>query len=598
MRPETPRNPGLQPHDGAVGAGLRRVTVVFGRYPVLSRSVAAVVAGLLIFGSFPPRPFWFLAPIGIVVLTLTVRGAGRLRGGFGYGVLAGLGFFVPLLPWTGIYVGPVPWLALSTVCSLYIGLFGLLARLLFALPGWPVWVALAWTATEWLRSSFPFGGFPWGRLAFGQADGWYLSLAMVGGAPLIGFAVALTATAAAALLVRLWARMPVASTVGDAEESAPDAATLGATTAAANVGGDPVRPTTASRLGIISAAATLVIIPVTGVILRTALPGPEEGDRTITVAAIQGSVPRLGLDFNAQRRAVLDNHVRRTEELAREVAQGRAHKPDVVIWPENSSDIDPLRNADAAAEITEAAEQIGVPILVGAVLVNDDRTTSNSVIVWNGAAGPGERHDKKIIQPFGEYLPMRSFFRLFSEYADRAGYFVPGNGDGTVHADPFERPASSRYGDSVDIGVATCYEVAFDRAFRDSMHAGAQLLTVPTNNATFGDSEMTYQQLAMSRVRAVEHGRALVVAATSGVSAVITADGVVQQQTPKFVPAALVAELPLRNTTTLATRFGPAPELLSVILTAAAAVVAAIRRRHASSRNATDRDATMDQPVG
>ncbi|WP_433715679.1 apolipoprotein N-acyltransferase [Nocardia sp. CA-084685] len=566
MRPETP------------GAALRRVAAAFSRYPVLSRSVAAVVSGLLIFGSFPPRPFWFLAPIGMVVLTLTVRGAARLRGGFGYGFLAGLGFFVPLLPWTGIYVGPVPWLALSTVCSVYIGLFGLLARLLFSLPGWPVWVALTWTATEWLRSSFPFGGFPWGRLAFGQADGWYLSLAMVGGAPLIGFAVALTATAAAAVLVYLWTHVTVAP-MDD-----PSAT-------------EPGRATTTTRIGVIAAATALVVIPSTGAILRTALPGPEEGDRTITVAAIQGSVPRLGLDFNAQRRAVLDNHVLRTEELARAVAEGTTRKPDVVIWPENSSDIDPLRNADAAAEITEASEQIGAPILVGAVLVNGDRTTTNSVIVWNGAAGPGERHDKKIIQPFGEYLPMRRFFRLFSEYADRAGYFVPGNGDGTVHVAPLEPTASSHYGGSIDIGVATCYEVAFDRAFRDSMHAGAQLLTVPTNNATFGDSEMTYQQLAMSRVRAVEHGRALVVAATSGVSAIITADGTVQQQTPEFVPAALVAELPLRSDTTRATRFGAQLELVSVILSAAAVMVAVFRRQHARGKSANDQ-ATMDQPVG
>jgi apolipoprotein N-acyltransferase len=256
------------------------------------------------------------------------------------------------------------------------------------------------------------------------------------------------------------------------------------------------------------------------------------------------------------------------------------------------------------------------------VLVNADRTTTNSVIVWNGAAGPGERHDKKIIQPFGEYLPMRGFFRLFSSYADRAGYFVPGNGSGAVRADPFERPASSRYadpferpassrygdpferpassryGDGIEIGVATCYEVAFDRAFRDSMHAGAQLLTVPTNNATFGDSEMTYQQLAMSRIRAVEHGRALVVAATSGVSAIIGADGEIQQETPKFVPAALVAQLPLRSSTTLATRIGPVPELLSVILTAAAVGVAAIRRRNSRGGKAADRNATLDQPVG
>ncbi|QIS13089.1 apolipoprotein N-acyltransferase [Nocardia arthritidis] len=531
-----------------IGAG----TALLGRYPVLVRSLGAVLGGLLIYGSFPPRPLWFLAPFGIAMLTLAVGGVGKLRGGFGYGFLGGLAFFVPLLPWTGIYVGPVPWLALSAVCAVYVGLFGLLTRLLRGLPGRPLWVALAWTTTEWVRSSFPFGGFPWGRLAFGQADGWFLPLAAYGGAPLVSFAVALTGTGIAALVL------------------APRGIDAGRL---------PL------KLGIITATATFAIMPLAGVILRPTLPGPEDGYRTITVAAIQGSVPRLGLDFNEQRRAVLDNHVRETLELARQVAAGQAPQPDVVIWPENSSDIDPLRNSDAAQLITQASERIKAPILVGAVLVNDNRTTTNSVIVWNGAAGPGERHDKKIIQPFGEYLPMRGFFRLFSEYADRAGYFVPGTGSGAVHAN------------GIDIGVATCYEVAFDRAFRDSMHAGAQLLTVPTNNATFGDSEMTYQQLAMSRVRAVEHGRALVVAATSGVSGIITADGVVRQQTAKFVPAALEARLPLRDTTTLATRLGPVPEYLSVILCAAGVLWAVVLRRNARRASAVDRLPETSQAV-
>ncbi|MGW4849242.1 apolipoprotein N-acyltransferase [Nocardia brasiliensis] len=537
---------------------------VLSRFPVLSRAVASICAGLLIFGSFPPRPWWFLAPLGIALLTLVVRGRGRLRAGFGYGFLAGLAFFVPLLPWTGIYVGPVPWLALSTVCAVYIGLFGLLARMVGRLPGWPLWVALAWASAEWARSSFPFGGFPWGRLAFGQADGWFLPLASLGGAPFVSFAVALTGAGAAALVRQLGVLFADARPAGEPPTGrAPEQIAAGRR---------------AAWLGCAAAAATLAVLPLAGLLLGATLPAPDQGDRVITVAAIQGSVPRLGLDFNAQRRAVLDNHVRRTEELARAVAAGAAKKPDVVIWPENSSDIDPLRNADAAALITRASERIGAPILVGAVLVNGDRTTTNSVIVWNGAAGPGERHDKKIIQPFGEYLPMRSFFRLFSEYADRAGYFVPGHGDGVVRAA------------GIDIGVATCYEVAFDRAFEDAMRAGAQLLTVPTNNATFGDSEMTYQQLAMSRVRAVEHGRALVVAATSGVSAIIAADGTVQQESPQFVPAALVAQLPLRSSNTFATSVGPLPERVFVALTAAAVLAVLIRQRRARRAAAAEKN--------
>ena len=215
----------------------------------------------------------------------------------------------------------------------------------------------------------------------------------------------------------------------------------------------------AAILGWAALAAAIVVL---GLALRPTLPGMDSGERTVTVAAIQGSVPRLGLDFNAQRRAVLDNHVERTLELAADVDAGKVPHPDIVIWPENASDIDPLRNRDAADEITEASERIGAPILVGAVLANDDRTTTNSVIVWNGADGPGDRHDKRIIQPFGEYLPLRGFFRHFSEYADRAGYFVPGHGNGVVTAA------------GIPIGVATCYEVAFDRAFDTSVRSGAQ----------------------------------------------------------------------------------------------------------------------------
>ncbi|MGW4356913.1 apolipoprotein N-acyltransferase [Nocardia sp. NPDC004582] len=555
----------VSPGAGA-GKSIAAIVAAAGRWPRSARLLAAVVAGLLLYASFPPRTLWFLAPVGIAILTLVVRGTGRARAGFGYGYVAGLGFFLPLLPWTGIYVGPAPWLALSAVCAVYVGLFGLLTRWVATLPGWPLWVAAVWSLTEWARASFPFGGFPWGRLAFGQADGWYLPYAMVGGAPLVSFAVALTGTGLAALAAGLPGRLT--ARVGGSGGVA------GATSDSPRWGASHL--TSWNR--IVAAAMLVAIVPLAGVILRTALPGPEDGNRPITVAAIQGSVPRLGLDFNAQRRAVLDNHVKRTEELARDIAAGKAPQPDVVIWPENSSDIDPLRNADAAQEISRASIAVKAPILVGAVLVNADRTTTNSVIVWNGEAGPAERHDKKIIQPFGEYLPYREFFRHFSEYADRAGYFVPGTGDGVVHV----RPAGG--GAPVAIGVATCYEVAFDRAFEQSVRAGAQLLTVPSNNATFGRSEMTYQQLAMSRVRAVEHGRAVVVSVTTGVSAMITADGVIRQQTPQFEPAALVATLPLRDDSTLASRLGPTPETVVCILAAAATAAALIRRRYRTPR--------------
>jgi len=278
-------------------------------------------------------------------------------------------------------------------------------------------------------------------------------------------------------------------------------------------------------------------------------------------------VPRLGLEFNAQRRAVLDNHVRETMRLAEDVRAGRAPQPAVVIWPENSSDIDPIRNRDAAELISVAADAVHAPILVGAVLAApgyspDNPVSTNSVIVWDGVNGPGERHDKQIVQPFGEYLPWRSFFRHLSSFADRAGYFVPGTGSGVVTAA------------GIPIGVTTCWEVIFDRASRESVLNGAQLLAVPTNNATF-DESMSAQQLSFARLRAVEHDRYTVVAGTTGISAVIAPDGHEVARTAFFEPAYLDTQVRLKSGLTPATRWGPIIQGLLVAI-GVASVVAAI----------------------
>ncbi|HEX2290168.1 MAG TPA: apolipoprotein N-acyltransferase, partial [Pseudonocardiaceae bacterium] len=383
------------------------------------------------------------------------------------------------------------------------------------IPAAPVWAAGVWVAAEALIARVPFDGFPWGRVAFGQPTGVFLPVAAIGGAPLLTAAVVLTGFGAGELARRIIRQR---------------------------------RFTTLAIPALLAVAPAIVGLAVAP-LAQTAAP---EGEAV--VAVIQGNVPRAGLDFNAQRRAVLDNHAARTEQLAIDVTAGRYPQPALVIWPENSSDIDPLRNPDARAVIDRAARAIGVPILVGAVLRTDDGHATNTAIVWNPDTGPGQRHDKRRLQPFGEYIPYRDFFRLFSPYADLAGNFVPGNGNGAVDLG------------SVRVGIATCSEVIFDDLVRQSVQSGAQLLAVPTNNATFGDTDMTYQQQAISRVRAVEHGRAVLVAATSGVSAVIAVDGTVKQHTTLFTPDALVARVPLHSGTTLATRLGPVPEWSLAVL--------------------------------
>ncbi len=501
------------------------------------RVLVAAVAGGLMYAAFPPHQHvWWLAPVslGLLYATLTV-GRPSVRSCAGTGFVFGLAFFVPLLPWIGEYVGPLPWLALAAVMAAYLALFGAVAAVTMRLRWRPLWFALSWVSVEALRSAFPFGGFPWGRTAFSQVQGWYLPLTSVIGVPGVSFVIALSGAAAASLIVRV-------------------------------VGRRTVTPRTAPlRTVTVALAATAVVLPLVGGALVSILGSPfttETG--RVEVAAIQGNVPRLGLDFNAQRRAVLDNHVRETLRLAEQVNDRTRPAPDLVLWPENAADAPPTVYPDSAASIRAAVSAVGAPIAFGTWLPIEGGGATNTVLLWGEHDGfadpePSGRYDKHIIQPFGEYLPWRSFFRLFSSYADRAGDFRPGTGPAVLTADTRNGP--------VTMGVATCWEVAFDEAAQQSVREDAQFLFVPTNNATFGKTDMTYQQLAMSQVRAVETGRSVVVAATSGVSALVAPDGSLIDESQIFTPDILQTALQLRSGQTPAVRLGPWPQRLIVLAT-------------------------------
>ncbi|WP_326695341.1 apolipoprotein N-acyltransferase [Streptomyces sp. NBC_01766] len=487
----------------------------------LVRPAVAALSGLLLYASFPPRPLWWLAPFAFAALGYTLYGR-RARAGFGLGYLAGLGYLLPLLVWTGVEVGPGPWLGLAAVEALFIAAAGAGIAYVSRLPLAPLWAAGVWIAVEAARARVPFGGFPWGKVAFGQPEGVFLPLAAVGGTPLLGFAVVLCGFGIAEA-VRRWATL---------------------------------RSVLNRR---VATAAVLAVAPVAAGFAALPLVDTGAQDGTATVALIQGNVPRMGLDFATQRRAVLDHHVRATLKLAADVKAGRAAQPDLVLWPENSSDIDPYLNADAYDAIDKAAKAIKAPISVGAVVTPDNGKGAplNQQILWDPVKGPVDTYNKRQLQPFGEYMPYRSFFRLFSSDVDLVRQdFVPGH-----KAADFDMRGTK-------VGPVTCYEAAFDWAVRDQVKAGAQIISVPSNNATFDRSEMTYQQLAMSRVRAVEHSRAVMVPVTTGVSAVIRPDGSVAQKTKMFTADALVAEVPKRSSLTPATRLGTLPEWLLVALAA------------------------------
>ena len=515
-------------------------------------AACAVGAGLLLWLAFPGIGWWPLAPVALAALNLAVRGQHPARGAW-LGFVAGLAFFVPHLHWSGVYVGALPWLALSALEAGYVAALGAALTLVWRAHGGAVTTVLGtaglWVAQEALRGRTPFGGFPWARVAFSQADSPTLGYAAIGGAPLVTAAVAAVGACLALAVVALVDGGSVGSRRSD--------------------GGSPARAWRPAVLALVAAVAVLGA--------GSLVPRPVDATRTAQVAAVQGNVPTAGLEFNAQRRAVLDDHARVTQDLAARVAAGSAPRPQVVLWPENSSDIDPLVNADAAQVIQSAADAVGAPILIGAVLLRPPGQLSNAGIVWgptgSSAPGPGVRYVKRHPAPFAEYIPYRSFFRHFSDKVDLVVRdFVPGDSVGVL-------PAGG-----VKLGDVICFEVAYDDLVRDPVRAGADLLVVQTNNATFGYTDESVQQLAMSRLRAVETGRAVVHISTVGVSALIAPDGHEIARSGHFTAQVLQAALPLRTEQTLATRLGGYPELVVGGIGVLVAAMGLRRRRQVTPR--------------
>jgi apolipoprotein N-acyltransferase len=504
--------------------------------------VLALGGGLLCRYAFPDPGWWPLAPVSVTLLTLACWGRSARRGG-ALGLVFGLAFFVPLLSWSGVYVGVLPWLALACLQALYLAPLGagVSVALRWSARGHAgvaaTVVAALWVGQEALRDRTPYGGFPWARLAFSQADSPLGHLASIGGAPLVTFAVALSGALLAVGVVQVVDR---SSTVS-------------------------------AGLAVTGA----LVVAVAGLAVPLPVGGPQ-----VRVAGIQGDVPEAGLDFNAERRAVLDNHARVTHELAARVASGRTPAPDLVVWPENGSDLDPFLQPDARSVLDDAVSAIDAPTLVGAVLQRPTDRLTNASIVWNPGAGPGDLYAKRHPVPFAEYIPSRDFYRLFSSKVDLVRQdFVAGDRVGTLRLGPAR------------VGVAICFEVAYDDLVRDTVRAGADLLVVQTNNATFGRTDEAVQQLAMSRLRAIEHGRAVAHVSTVGVSALIRPDGTMLTSSSLFEPAALEADLPLRTELSWADRLGAWPEAMLAALGLLGMAVelagGARARRRPASRNAS-----------
>lgn len=501
------------------------------------RLAAAAASGVVLFLSFAPRPLWWLAPLAFAGLGLTVRGR-RAWGSAGYGFVFGLTFNLLHLLWIedflGVDFGPWPWLALSGVLALYVALACALLPWVSRLPVAPVWMALVFLLQEFARSRWPANGFPWGRIGFSQPEGAFTPLASLGGAPLVGLAVVTCGFGMAGLITCLRLR--------------------------------PALP------AVLRASAVALVPLLLGLVLRPTV-GTEAENGTRSVAIVQGNAPNVGIQLLGQRETLRANTLSESARLAQRIDDGEVPRPDLVVWPETAVDI----TGGHDPEVDRAVADLGVPTLVGSLYRGANGKTDNAVVTWRPGEGPGDRYAKQELVPFAEYVPMRPIASWFSPFVGNTRDMRWGTEAGVTDV------AGTR------VGLAICYEAAYDYPSRDAVDAGAQLIVLPTNNAWFGDGEMTYQQLAMARVRAVEHGRAVVVAATSGVSAVVQPDGTVTRHTDMYEATSLVADVPLRTTTTLADWLGAWTEYVLVGAGVAAAITGIVLGRRRGAAGGADR---------
>ncbi len=242
-----------------------------------------------------------------------------------------------------------------------------------------------------------------------------------------------------------------------------------------------------------------------------------------------------------------------------------------MVLPENASDVDLTRNPAAEALVDRTVAAVGVPTLVGSVeRTEDELRVRNTAVVWDPETGPGDTYVKQRLVPFGEFIPFRS---ALSRYTDRIALqprdFEPGTD-----------PAILTIAD-IPIGIAICFEVAEDAIVRQGVALGGQAIVVQTNNATYTFTGQLQQQWAITRLRAIEHGRSVAVAATTGITGFVRPDGSVAAELAEYDPGHRVESIALSEGLTPATRLGGWPDRLLVLIGVAAVAAALLQRRDA-----------------
>lgn len=502
----------------------------------LVRPVAALAAGALLGTSFAPIGWWPAAFVAIAALTALVHGQPGGRG-LRLGWFFGLGLGWVAISWVDV-LGV--WVAVLLVAfmALWQGLVGWGTAAFTRRGGW--WVLLVpglWSLAEYGASRIPFGGFGWLRLAYPMVDSPLAGSLPWSGVGGLSWLVALLGTAAGLVAVR---------------RDLPRFVLAG--------------------LALLATLAAVIARP-------TAL--PTTGD-SVNVGVVQGDVTgTAGSEAMGYARSVTDNHVSQTVELMARARAGVDPMPDFVLWPENSTDVDPTHDPETANLILQASRTTGLPIFVGAVMRGPGEGERQTTGLWWSESGAIQgRYDKRNLVPFGEWIPLRDQLLPVLPILEQVGaQSVPGTKPGRLDVTLDD-------GRQVRLGDIICFELAWDRTVRDAV-TGTELVVVQSNNATYTGTGQPWQQFAITRARALESGREIVVATTSSLSGLVHADGSVTGRTEEATSAARTFSVPLRTGTTPGLAVGPWVELAAAATSGAgllAALVLGLRRRGGARR--------------
>ena len=419
--------------------------------------IQAAIVGALIWLGFAPAQLW-IAPFIALALLFHLLADKTLLQRLCLSLFSGFTFFLLLLHWSSTYVGAAPWLILALGQAALFSLIGILPIRK------NVWGALTFAAgfvfIELIRMKLPFGGFGWGRIGFTQIDmtpGLYPWVGVTG----VSLFIALSSLASISIKTRL---------------------------------------------------AFIAIILIALFTPQFALNHTSQ----LRIAAIQGGVDSLGLDFNDRAMSVLNRHISQTRGVS---------NVDLIIWPENASDVDPITNSAAKAAISQLISEVQIPLVLGAVETSQG-SPLNTSLYYDATGTMRSRYVKQDLAPFGEYIPLRKLAEGVSKYARDVRDFQPGTSwvKHSVNNIPFQS--------------IICFEILDD----DHVRAGARetgFLVAQTNNATFGISAEASQQLQITRARAAELGREFAVVSTTGFTAHVDASGRIREKAPQFESTAL-----------------------------------------------------------